>query len=47
MVKAFDVMDIGDSLVPPRFSCERCGKDMYPQDYTGIAGIMYKLSDFR
>ena len=32
VVKAFDVMDIGDSLVPPRFSCERCGEDMYPQD---------------
>ncbi|WP_420974450.1 hypothetical protein [Bacillus thuringiensis] len=36
MVKAFDVMDVGDSIVPPRFSCERCGEDMYPKDYTGI-----------
>ncbi|MGR5867457.1 hypothetical protein ACT7DZ_38965 [Bacillus cereus] len=40
-------MDVGDSIVPPRFSCERCGEDMYPQDYTGIDGIMYNLSDFR
>ncbi|PEF61890.1 hypothetical protein CON35_23015 [Bacillus cereus] len=47
VVKAFDVMDVGDSIVPPRFSCERCGKDMYPKDYTGIDGIMYNLSDFR
>jgi hypothetical protein len=40
-------MDVGDSIIPPRFSCERCGEDMYPKDYTGIDGIKYNLSDFR
>lgn len=47
VVRAFDVMDVGDSIVPPRFSCEQCGGDMYPEDYTGIDGVMYNLSDFR
>ncbi|MBB6514452.1 hypothetical protein GGQ92_003305, partial [Gracilibacillus halotolerans] len=29
-------MDGGDPTVPPQFSCEQCGGEMYPEYYKGI-----------
>jgi hypothetical protein len=47
VVREFDLMDGGDPTTPPRFSCEQCGGEMYPEYYKGIYGQEYKLSDFR
>ncbi|SPF53443.1 conserved hypothetical protein [Candidatus Desulfosporosinus infrequens] len=33
--------------VPPQFSCEKCGRDMYPEYYKGLHGYEYKISDIR
>ena len=41
VVKYFDVMDDGDTSVPPRFSCEACGGEMRPINYTGVHGQTY------
>ena len=30
VVRDFDMMDDGDSEVPPQFTCEACGGEMYP-----------------
>lgn len=40
-------MDEGDPSVPPMFSCEKCGAQMYPEYYKGIHGIEYRLSDMK
>ena len=45
VVEQFDIMDDGDTSVPPRFSCESCGGEMYPEDYQGIHGEHYKLDE--
>lgn len=45
VVEYFDAMDDGDTSVPPRFSCEICGGDMYPEDYKGIHGEHYKIEE--
>ncbi|MGM8366391.1 hypothetical protein ACLIBG_14625 [Virgibacillus sp. W0181] len=47
VVRDFDMMDGGDPSTPPRFSCEQCGGEMFPEYYKGIHGQEYKLSDFR
>ena len=38
-----DMMDDGDTSVPPRFSCEACGGEMCPKEYVGVHGIKYDL----
>ncbi|WP_257352086.1 hypothetical protein [Pseudalkalibacillus decolorationis] len=38
-------MDGGDPTIPPKFSCETCGGEMYPEYYKGVHGVEYKLSD--
>jgi len=47
VVRDFDAMDDGDPSVPPQFSCQRCGGEMYPEYYKGIHGYEYKISDIR
>ena len=42
-----DAMDDGDSMVPPQFSCEKCGGTMYPEYYKGLHGYEYKISDIQ
>ena len=37
-----DAMDDGDTTVPPRFSCEKCGGEMIPKKYKGVHGIQYE-----
>ncbi len=45
VVREFDLMDGGDPTIPPKFSCETCGGEMYPEYYKGVHGVEYKLSD--
>jgi hypothetical protein len=47
VVQDFDAMDLGDEAVAPRFSCEECRGEMYPEYYKGVHGIEYKISDVR
>ncbi len=47
VVREFDAMDDGDPTVPPQFSCEKCGGEMYPEYYKGLHGYDYKISDVR
>lgn len=47
VVRKFDAMDDGDPTVPPQFSCEKCGGDMYPEYYRGLHGYEYRISDIR
>ena len=32
VVLEFHLLDPGDPTVPPRFSCERCGGEMWPEE---------------
>ena len=43
VVRYVDAMDDGDPTVPPRFSCEACGGEMWPVSYKGVHGQLYKL----
>ncbi|WP_291299888.1 hypothetical protein [Desulfosporosinus sp. BICA1-9] len=45
VVRTMDAMDDGDSMVPPQFSCEKCGGTMYPEYYKGLHGNEYKITD--
>jgi hypothetical protein len=45
MIRSFDAMDDGDLTVPPQFSCEKCGGEMYPEYYEGVHGQIYRLED--
>jgi hypothetical protein len=47
VVQDFDAMDDGDLSVPPKFACQECGGEMYPEYYKGIHGDVYKISDVR
>ena len=38
-------MDGGDPSVPPKFSCEQCGGEMYPEYYKGVHEYEYSVSD--
>jgi hypothetical protein len=38
-------MDDGDPTVPPQFSCEECGGEMYPEYYKGAYGYEYRIID--
>jgi hypothetical protein len=42
-------MDEGDLAVPPQFSCEKCGGEMYPEYYEGegVYGQVYRIEDVR
>jgi len=42
VVEHFDIIDDGDTAVPPRFSCENCGGEMIPKKYKGVHGIDYE-----
>ena len=42
VVSYFDIIDDGDTSVPPRFTCEECGELMEPVEYEGVHGILYK-----
>lgn len=43
VVDFFDLMDGGDSSVPPRFDCPSCSGKMQPTYYINHEGIVYKL----
>ena len=45
IVMNFDFLDDGDSLVPPRFGCEKCDGDMVPIYFVGHTGIVYQYND--
>jgi hypothetical protein len=42
VVEYCDAMDDGDIDVPPRFSCENCGGEMNPINYTGVHNVLYE-----
>ncbi|QAA21724.1 hypothetical protein C0674_15075 [Sporolactobacillus terrae] len=46
IVREMDLMDGGDSIIPPRFSCEQCGGEMYPEYYKGVHGQEYRIKDY-
>lgn len=43
VVELFDILDDGDTSVPPRFDCEKCGETMEPIEYEGIHGEIYRI----
>ena len=45
VLRYFDIMDGGDSSVPPRFSCKACGGEMRPANYKGVHGQTYTLEE--
>ena len=46
VVKFLDDADIAnDPNNPPQFTCEKCGKEMYPEYYRNALGIEFKISD--
>lgn len=45
VVRDFDRMDDGDPTIPPQFTCEACGREMYPEYYKGVHGYEYRLED--
>jgi hypothetical protein len=47
VVRNFDAMDTGDPMVPPKFACEACGGEMYPEYYKGIQGYEYRINDVK
>jgi hypothetical protein len=47
VVEGFDALDGGDSMDPPRFSCESCGDEMVPVYYESIHGIIYDYSELK
>lgn len=47
VVRDFDRMDGGDPRIPPKFGCESCGGEMYPEYYKGVHGYEYRIEDIR
>ncbi|HBM8942603.1 TPA: hypothetical protein NOB03_001137 [Enterococcus faecium] len=48
VVKFLDDADIAnDPNNPPQFTCEKCGKEMYPEYYRNALGIEFKISDLQ
>lgn len=43
VVEMFDIFDDGDTSVPPRFDCEKCGGIMEPIEYEGVHGEVYRI----
>jgi hypothetical protein len=46
VVRDFDAMDDGDPSVPPQFSCQRCGGEMYPSIIKGFTDMNIKFRIF-
>ena len=42
VVDYFDLTDLGDPSVPPRFDCQRCDGKMEPTYYVNHEGFIYK-----
>lgn len=42
VVDYFDLMDLGDPTVPPRFDCQKCEGKMEPIHYVNHEGFIYK-----
>ena len=48
VVKFLDDADIAnDPNNHPQFTCEKCGKEMYPEYYRNALGIEFKISDLQ
>ena len=47
VVDEFDLWDEGDLSDAPRFTCENCGGEMYPEYYKSTHGVEYKLSEYQ
>ena len=47
VVDEFDLWDEGDLSDAPRFTCQNCGGEMYPEYYKSTHGVEYKLSDYQ
>lgn len=45
VVIEFDIIDDGDTSVPPRFKCENCPSDMEPVYYESVHGVIYKIEE--
>lgn len=45
VVRDFDLIDDGDPTVPPQFTCEQYGGEMYPEYYKGVHGYEYRIED--
>ena len=45
VVMEFDILDHGDTSVPPRFKCENCSADMEPVYYESVHGVIYKIEE--
>jgi hypothetical protein len=47
VVRNFDRQNFlfGDESVSPKFSCENCGRAMYPRYYKEIHGFEYRILD--
>jgi predicted nucleic-acid-binding Zn-ribbon protein len=46
VVDILDGSDLGYSPdKAPQFSCEKCGGQMYPEDYTNMLGYHFSLKD--
>ena len=43
VVMEFDLMDQGDTSVPPRFDCEMCDEQMEPVYYESVHGVIYDM----
>lgn len=44
IVKEYDILDGGDPMDPPRFSCEASGQGMVPVYYKSVHGYVYDYS---
>ena len=44
VVMEFDLMDQGDTSVPPRFDCEMCDEQMEPVYYESVHAQAFTLS---
>lgn len=45
VVMQFDILDDGDTSVPPKFKCENCPADMEPVFYESVHGVTYKIDE--
>lgn len=47
IVTQFDLMDEGNPMDPPRFSCERCGQEMVHLHYESLTGTTHNNRDLK
>jgi uncharacterized OB-fold protein len=45
VVMQFDLLDDGDTSVPPKFKCEHCPADMEPVFYESVHGVIHKINE--